>query len=167
MNTDSLKDKLEQLRHFDWTSLWSGRHPLISKKRLVAVALGVLVVTLFYVAQNSQAVLYARSLRVKQERLAQLERENAQLEAEIAALTSPSALEPRARALGLAPAKNVIYADVPPMSADIADVLPAFVPQTQTPSMKSDLSTQFALWWDSVKLQLGLSRNGTVRAAGE
>ncbi len=82
------------------------------------IALGLLLVALVYLAQSSNAAVLARSLRLKQERIAELERENAQLNYEIAAATTPSAIEARARQLGLGPAKNIVYSNLPPLQTE-------------------------------------------------
>jgi hypothetical protein len=82
-------------------------------------------------AQASNAALIARDLRVKQLKIQEVERENAQLRYDIAALASPSAIETRARRLGLGPAKRVVYADMPWIQPSPNELMPAFLPQGQ------------------------------------
>ncbi len=103
------KDARESLR----------RLPTLGGLRTVLwIALGLLLVALVYLAQSSNAAVLARSLRLKQERIAELERQNAQLNYEIAAATAPSMLESRARQLGLGPAKSIVYANLPPLQSE-------------------------------------------------
>jgi cell division protein FtsL len=97
---------------------------------LLAVAVFILV-ALVYLAQSSNAALTARELRVKQLRIADIERENAQLRYEIAALASPSAIEQRARKLGLGPAQRVVYAEMPWIQPEPNELMPAFLPEGQ------------------------------------
>ncbi len=114
------------LNRFSKNARTSFRHlPRFGGVRTVLwIALGLLLVALVYLAQSSNAALLARSLRLKQERIAELERQNAQLNYEIAAATAPSALEARARQLGLGPAKNIVYANLPPLQSE-RSTLPA------------------------------------------
>lgn len=94
------------------------------------IAAGLLLVALVYLAQSSNAALIARNLNVKQARLAELQRQDAQLRYEIAQLTAPPNIERRAIALGLGPAKHVVYATLPVLNVDMAEVMPAFAPRT-------------------------------------
>lgn len=97
--------------------------------RLALVAIGAFIlVALVYLAQASNAALIARELRVKQLKIQDVERENAQLRYEIAALASPSAIEQRARKLGLGPAKKVVYAEMPWIQPPPNELMPAFLP---------------------------------------
>ena len=160
-------NKYGLLRQKTWGRWGRARGPRTSKKIIVAAIAGIMIGALFYVAQNSQAVLFSRSVRVKQDRLDQLEKQNAQLRAEIAALTLPSTIESRAKALGLGPAKSVMYADLPQLDSDMTSVLPAFNPSARLAREKPDLVSQFGLWWESIKLQLGVARSSTARSAGE
>lgn len=104
--------------------------PTLGMMRVVLLALGMFIlVALIYLAQSSNAALRARDLRVKQLKIQEIERENAQLRYEIAALASPSAIEQRARKLGLGPAKRVVYADMPWIEPPPNELMPAFLPQ--------------------------------------
>src|SRR5215831_16971583 len=95
-----------QKRHL--VAAW-GRKPDFGSARILLFAVCVFILFgLIYLAQASNAALVARDLRVKQLKIEEVERENAQLRYEIAALASPSAIEERARKLGLGPAKKVI-----------------------------------------------------------
>jgi len=104
--------------------------PSFGSARIALVALmAFMLVALVYLAQSSNAALVARDLRVKQVKILEIERENAQLRYEIAALASPSAIEQRARRLGLGPAKHVVYADMPWIQPSPNELMPAFLPQ--------------------------------------
>ncbi len=108
---------------------WAAK-PNFGSARLVLFALGAFMLfALIYLAQSSNAALLARDLRVKQLKIQEVERENAQLRYEIAALASPSAIEQRARKLGLGPAKRVVYADMPWIEPSANELMPAFLPQ--------------------------------------
>jgi cell division protein FtsL len=105
--------------------------PSFGTLRIALVALGAFIlVALVYLAQASNAALIARDLRVKQLKIQEVERENAQLRYEIAALASPSAVEQRARKLGLGPAKNVVYAEMPWIQPPPNELMPAFLSDT-------------------------------------
>lgn len=94
------------------------------------IAAGLLLVALVYLAQSSNAALIARNQSVKEARLQELKHEDAFLRLEIAEATSPPTIEKRARALGLAPAQRVVYASLPDLKVDLAEVMPAFAPRT-------------------------------------
>lgn len=107
--------------------------PSFGTARMLLFALCVfMLVGLVYLAQSSNAALVARNLRVKQLKIQEIERENAQLRYEIAALASPSAIEQRARKLGLGPAKQVVYANMPWIQPAPNELMPAFLPQVNS-----------------------------------
>lgn len=101
-------------------------------KTAIWIAAGLLLVALVYLAQSSNAALIARNQSVKQARLEELKHEDALLRYEIAEATSPPSIERRARALGLGPAKHVVYASLPDLKVNMAEVMPAFAPRTTT-----------------------------------
>lgn len=106
--------------------------PKLGTARVALLALGMFIlVAMIYLAQSSNAAIIARDLRVKQLKIQEVQRENAQLRYEIAALASPSAIEQRARKLGLGPAKHVVYADMPWIEPPVNELMPAFLPQGQ------------------------------------
>jgi cell division protein FtsL len=118
--------KLKKQARTRWEAM-----PSFSTLRIALVALGAFIlVALVYLAQASNAALIARDLRVKQLKIQEVERENAQLRYEIAALASPSAIEQRARKLGLGPAKKVVYAEMPWIQPPPNELMPAFLPDT-------------------------------------
>ncbi len=105
---------------------------LAGVRTMVWIAAGLLLVALVYLAQSSNAALIARDLSVKQDRIAELQRQDAQLRFDIAQATAPPTIERRAQALGLGPAKHVVYATRPELTVDLAEVMPAFAPHTST-----------------------------------
>lgn len=117
--------KLTKKARSRWDNL-----PTFGMMRIALLALSVFIlVAMVYLAQSSNAALIARDLRIKQLKISEVERENAQLRYEIAALASPSAIEQRARKLGLGPAKRVVYADMPWIQPSPNELMPAFLPQ--------------------------------------
>ncbi len=98
-------------------------------RTITSVAASLLLVALVYLAQSSNAALIARNLRVKEDRIQQLEQQNAQLRYEISAVTSPAAVEQRAKKLGLGPAKRVIYASLPELQGEDTLKEVAMLPQ--------------------------------------
>lgn len=134
--------------------------PNVRNTRLVLGALiGFVLVALMYLMQSSNAALVTRDLRVKQLRIEELERENAELRFEIAALTSPIAIEQRARKLGLGPAKRVVYANMPELHVAQAEVMPAFAPGTQSVS-GDDWIVSAGSSWDDFLALIGLGNGG-------
>ncbi len=87
-------------------------------RTILWVAVGLLLVAVIYLAQSSNAAMVAYNLRVKEARIQQLEQENAQLRYEISSMTAPSAIEARAKKLGLGPARRAVYADLPALQGD-------------------------------------------------
>jgi cell division protein FtsL len=129
--------RFKKLARARWDTL-----PAFGTARIALLALGVFIlVALIYLAQSSNAALIARDLRVKQLKIQEVQRENAQLRYEIAALASPSAIEQRARKLGLGPAKRVVYADMPWIQPAPNELMPAFLPQGQDTSALQTFET--------------------------
>lgn len=127
---DNLNQRYRKLKK-NARSRWDNL-PTFGMMRVALLALGVFIlVAMVYLAQSSNAALIARDLRVKQLKILEVERENAMLRYEIAALASPSAIEQRARKLGLGPAKRVVYADMPWIQPSPNELMPAFLPQGQ------------------------------------
>lgn len=111
---------------------WGAAVPSLGSARIALVAvMAFMLVALVYLAQSSNAALVARDLRLKQLKILEIERQNAQLRYDIAALASPSAIETRARRLGLGPAKHVVYADMPWIQPSPNELMPAFLPHNQ------------------------------------
>lgn len=131
--------------------------PLLGTLRIAFVALGAFIlVALVYLAQASNAALIARDLRVKQLKIQEIERENAQLRYEIAALASPSAIETRARKLGLGPAKRVVYAEMPWIQPPPNELMPAFLPDANFETMPQTFNTAENTVLEQLLTTLGL-----------
>ncbi len=127
--------------------------PKFGTARIALLALGMFIlVALIYLAQSSNAALIARDLRVKQLKIQEVERENAQLRYEIAALASPSAIEQRARKLGLGPAKRVVYAEMPWIQPSPNELMPAFLPQGQVVTAPQTIQTDSDTLQELLKL---------------
>jgi hypothetical protein len=105
---------------------------LAGLRTVIWIAAGLLLVALVNLAQSSNAALIARNTSVKQARLAELQRQDALLRYEIAEATAPPNIERRAVALGLGPAKHVVYTSLPNLDVNMAEVMPAFEPHTST-----------------------------------
>ncbi len=143
-------------------SVLSSLPPLGWVRTVACVALSLLLVSLIYLAQFSNAAILARSLRVKQDRITELQHENAQLEFDIAAATSPSSIEARARKLGLGPAKNIFYTNLPPLQPDRAARIPSVLPPP-SPAVTAAAPN----WWDQIVNLLNLgSGNDSAFAQG-
>ncbi|MCC7162869.1 MAG: septum formation initiator family protein [Anaerolineae bacterium] len=128
--------KFKKGLYLRWVSM-----PTFATARILLLALGVFIlVAMIYLAQASNAAILARDLRVKQLEIQEIERENAQLRYEIAALASPSAIEQRARRLGLGPAKRVVYAKMPWIQPSPNELMPAFLPEGHVPSTPQTFS---------------------------
>lgn len=113
-----------------WKAASAKRLATLGGGRLALVAIGAFIlVAIVYLGSVSNAAVLARDLRVKQLQIAEMKRENAQLRYQIAALASPAAVEQRAKALGLGPARKVIYADMPWIQPPPDELMPAFLPQ--------------------------------------
>lgn len=131
--------------------------PSFGTVRLALVAIvAFILVALVYLAQASNAALIARELRVKQLKIQEVERENAQLRYEIAALASPSAIEQRARKMGLGPAKKVVYAEMPWIQLPPNELMPAFLPDTNFDTVPQTFKTDESTVVEQLLSVLGL-----------
>jgi len=131
--------------------------PSFGTMRIALVALiAFIFFALVYLMQSSNAALIARDLRVKQLKIQEIERENAQLRYEIAALASPSAIEQRARKLGLAPAKRVVYAEMPWIEPPPNELMPAFLPEGNVDTPPQVYAAAETSLWEELSSVLGL-----------
>jgi cell division protein FtsB len=137
-----------------------------SARTMVWIVVGLIFVWLIYLAQSSHAAVVARDLRVKQLQLEALNRENAQLRFDIAQLTAPSAIEERARKLGLGPPQNVFYATLPELHVDASELMPAFAPQTQNMTGEAMLASDTNVWEQLLAL-FGFSSSDRAQAQGK
>lgn len=131
--------------------------PSFGTLRLALVAISAFIlVAMVYLAQASNAALIARELRVTQLKIQEVERENAQLRYEIAALASPSAIEQRARKLGLGPAKKVVYAEMPWIQPPPNELMPAFLPDANFGTVPQTFQTDESTVMEQLLSVLGL-----------
>jgi len=115
-----------------------------------------------YLGQNGQATMTGRRAQDLQEQLDRIERENAQLEVEIAKLTLPSRVAERGKALGFRPATITQTVFIVVKNYPV-DSKPAAPPVTAAPASSSGLT---ALWNDLLTW-IGLSPAAqTVEATG-
>ncbi len=135
------------------------RLPTFGGLRTVAwVAVGLLLVALVYLAQESNAALIARNLRTKQLQLAEIQRENSDLRYQIAAETSPDSIARRASKLGLGPAQHVVYAPIPNLTVEQSVVMPSFAPY-EKPAVKQEQVAAAPSAWSQILELFGLGQS--------
>lgn len=122
-------------------------HVSFSNVRTLSVLLGLLILFgLVYVGQSTQATLNGQRAQDLQDKLERLNRENAQLQYEIATLSAPVKIAERARALGLHPAtpSQMVFLTVKnyPTSAKLT------APVTTAPTLTTNHSPvdQILMW---------------------
>ncbi len=133
-----------------------------------ARALALLIATVVllgvvYMGQASQAALTGQRIKDKQDRLERILRENAQLEADVAALMTPSRIEARARALGLHPPTSDQMKYLTINNYPTENPNPVLAKQTEPVAPPSSGASNVAAWWTGVLARIGL-RSGS-RAA--
>ncbi len=135
-------------------------------RTIVWVAAGLLLVAIVYLAQSSNAALIAHNLHLKEIKIQELEKENAELRYEIAGVTSPASLEERAKKLGLGPARRVIYTDLPSLVKDdfpgVVD-LPARAPDVLQRSTPAVAETA----WEQMLGLFGFGRTNRAEAQSQ
>jgi cell division protein FtsB len=78
--------------------------PFLSARALIFCAAVIALFGIFYLGQSSQTTLTGQRTHDLQAQLDRIERENIQLQIEIAELTAPAKLAERARLMGMRPA---------------------------------------------------------------
>jgi cell division protein FtsL len=124
----------------------------------------VALLGLIYLGQNSQATMAGHRAQDLQEQLDRIDRENAQLEVEIAQLTLPSRIADRAKVLGFHPATFTQTVFVVVKNYPV-EVKPAAAPlaAAATTSSTFDLGTV----WNGILNWVGLTPAAqTVEATG-
>ena len=122
----------------------------------------VALLGLIFLGQNGQATLTGQRARDLQAQLQRIQRENAQLEFEIAQLSMPSRIADRARALGFRPAtlSQTVFVVVKNYPTESKPVAATTAP---TPAPPNDLTTL----WNNLLSFVGLTPAGnTVEATG-
>jgi cell division protein FtsL len=128
-----------------------------SNLRTCILLLGLLALFgLIYVGQSTQATLGGQRVQDLQERLDRLNRENAQMQYEIAVLTTPAKIADRARALGLRPAApaQMVFLTVKNYPGTLAKAAPSAAGKTLAP-LSADAPV--AVGWNELIARLGLS----------
>ena len=122
----------------------------------------IALIGLIYLGQNGQATLTGRRAQDLQDQLTRIQRENAQLEVDIAQITLPARIADRARVLGFHPATItqtifVVVKNYP------VDAKPAAVPALVEAPPTFDAATV----WNGILNWVGLTSAGqTVEATG-
>jgi hypothetical protein len=132
-----------------------------SVARALLLLVGLLALLgMIYLTQSSQATMTGTRTLELQEKYERLRRENAQLEYEIAVLTTPDKIAERARRLGLRPATITQTTYIVIKNYPVASAKPAPL----VPNAKS--SDPFELLWNELLARLGLLSNSrTVEAS--
>jgi hypothetical protein len=123
----------------------------------------IALIGLIYLGQNGQATMTGRRAQDLQDQLARIQRENAQLEVDIAQLTLPSRIADRARVVGFRPATitQTVFVVVKNYPVDAKPAAPPMVP-AETAS-----SFDVASVWSGILNWVGLTSAGqTVEATG-
>ncbi len=125
----------------------------------------VVLLGVVYMGQASQAAITGQRIHDKQEKLDRILRENAQLEADVAAAMTPSRIEARARALGLhLPNPDQIkYLSIKDYPTDTPS--PALAAHTEPVAPPSSGAFDVAIWWTDVLARVGLSSGSRAAEA--
>ncbi|MBM3127815.1 MAG: hypothetical protein FJ009_04170 [Chloroflexi bacterium] len=130
--------------------------------RALLLLVGVIALLgMMYLTQNSQAAMTGTRTLELQDRLERLRRENAQLEYEIAVLTTPDKIAERARRLGLRPATitQTVFIAINNYPAASKPASPATLAPTKS-------AAPMELLWNELLARLGLLSSGrTVEAS--
>jgi hypothetical protein len=134
----------------------------LTRTRLGILVLGLVVLwALMWLGISTRMALVGQHVRELDDQVDLTQRQNAQLEYDIAVMTQPDRIAKRAAALGLRPASpaQIVYLDIkyPPRAA--------YAPQKQV----ADLPPQFdfALWWRNALSSVGLSASGLAAEASQ
>ena len=137
--------------------------PSTGSLRLLLLLVGVIALVGFvYLGQNGQATMTGRRAQDLAQQLEHIQRENAQLEVEIAQLTLPSRIADRARALGFRPATitQTVYVVVKNYPVNPMPVVAA-------PATAAASSSELTTLWNDLLTWMGLPPvSQTVEATG-
>ncbi len=114
----ALFSQIYSLKGVAQSKVWS-----IQAKTLVLILLTLSIaslISLLYLAQASQMATMAHDIRLMEEKLAELERENALMSYEIAQLEEPSSIEARALGMGLTSTLKIEYLSLADRYEDLA-----------------------------------------------
>lgn len=132
-------------------------------KTVAWLAALLLLIAGFYLAQSSNATYLAQGVRLKEARVEELRRENAQLRFDISAATSPKGIEERAKKLGLGPATRVVYTSVPLLEGDERMRVVSFAPRLDAPGTLVT-SAPRATVWGQIRALFGLGEYSRAEA---
>ena len=130
------------------------------------VILTVILVGAVYMEQTRQAAITGQRIHDKLDQLERISQENAQLEADIAALMAPSRIEARARALGLhlAGSDQIKYLTVKNYPTESAK--PGLTTGQLPAGAKTASSSDLVSWWNDLLARAGWQNPHTAEATG-
>ncbi len=120
----------------------------------------ITLVGIAYLGQATEATVTGQRVHDLQDRLDRIERQNAQLEYQIAALISPDKIEARAKALGLRP---VMSNQVQFVNEKDYAVAASHSASAQSPGETAS-SASSGGWWDTLAAQLRALFNSPAEA---
>ncbi len=118
--------------------------------------LGLAMVASLYLDVTSQAAIAGREIQIMSNQIDSIQQSNADLQAQLAATTSTSAMETRAKALGYVPVDptQITYVIVPGYVAPKPAILAAGALKPSAPSITPEY-TESLIAWLTHKLQSG------------
>jgi len=134
----------------------------LTRTRLGILILGLVVLwALMWLGISTRIAFVGQQVRELNDQADLTQRQNAQLEYDIAVLTQPDRIAKRAAALGLRPASptQIVYLDIkyPPRAA--------YAPQKQVAELPQRFD--FPLWWKNALASVGLSTPGLAAEASQ
>ncbi len=117
-------------------------------------AVGLAMVASLYLDVTSQAAIAGREIQEMSSQIDSIQQGNADLQSQLAAMTSTSAMETRAKALGYVPVdpSQLSYVIVPGYVAPLPSILAAASLKPSAPSISPEY-TESLIAWLSDKLQ--------------
>ena len=122
-------------------------------RTVIILLTALILIGLIYVGQSSQATLNGQRVQDLQAQLDRINRENAQLEYDIAAATTPAKIADRARALGLRPATPTQMVFITVKNYPVTAKVTPPIKTDATPSSDSPLVNL----WNDLLARLGLA----------
>lgn len=132
--------------------------------RGLILILGLLaLVGIIYLGQSSQATLTGQHVQILREQKERLDRENAQLEYEIAVLSTPDKLAARAGVLGLHPPSlsQTVFVTIKNYPTNVKSPVAATNQPSPTPTSDSIIATL----WNELLTRLGLGSSARTAQA--
>lgn len=140
----------------------ASQHKSVGSENVRIWVFAIAAIMLFgivYMGQAGQSAVIGQRVQDKRELVSRLNQENAQLEADIAALLAPDRVESKAKALGLHIAKPeqikyLVVKDYPVESPPTVVSAPANVEKGN--DLGASSSSDAADWWSALLVRLGL-----------